>query len=192
MSGPGPGGENWFYVREGRRIGPFDRNALIAERLTQSAPESILVWRTGLPAWAKAGSLDELRSELPPPIPGLLGAGLPDLATRDGLDPDAPASPLPPLPREGAVSDDPAGDLGPEGESEAEGAPDGTKRRRRRRQRPPSNRPLRAPRYILPLVLLFLAVMVGLWFLLRRLNEAPPGQILQQGATDCCRGASRA
>ena len=37
------------------------------------------------------------------------------------------------------------------------------------------------PSYVLPLVLLFLGVMLGLWFLLRRMNEVPPGRIIQQG-----------
>jgi hypothetical protein len=38
------------------------------------------------------------------------------------------------------------------------------------------------PGYAIPLVLLFVAVMVGLWFLLRRMNEVPPGRIILQGA----------
>ena len=36
------------------------------------------------------------------------------------------------------------------------------------------------PSYVLPLILLFLGVMLGLWFLLRRMNEVPPGRIIQQ------------
>ena len=78
-----------------------------------------------------------------------------------------------------------AGDLG-----EA-GRPRGRLPRRPRERRdgaaaeaaaaPPTFRPWKIPDYILPLVLLFLAVMPGLWFLLRRMNEPPPGQILHRG-----------
>jgi hypothetical protein len=199
MPGSATGGENWFFVREGRRIGPFDRGALIAELLGQGSPEAVLVWRTGLPAWAKAGSLDELKGELPPPIPGILSGqeGLRDRAVLESEDQEASASFVPPLPQDAPVSDgDFAGDAGRDDESEPAGSSDAAKRRRRRRQRGHASHPARPPRYVLPLVLLFLAVMVGLWFLLRRMNEAPPGQILQQGdgcgASECRRGESRA
>ena len=63
---------NWFYVLDSRRQGPFERATLIRELLSLDAPEGVLVWRTGLLAWTKAGALDELKRELPPPVPGAL------------------------------------------------------------------------------------------------------------------------
>ena len=172
---------NWFYVLDSRRHGPFDRVSLVRELLSLEAPEGVLVWRTGLLTWTKAGTLDDLKRELPPPLPGALPAE------------EASSSPLPPphLPENGesgkgapdadeATDSVPGGDLvvgadegDPEGQSAAE------KRRRRRRHR--SLRTAGLPSYLMPLVLLFLALMLGLWFLLRRLNEVPPGRIIQQG-----------
>lgn len=116
MNSPPGAGLNWFYVREGRRLGPFDRAPLIAELLTLDAPEAVLVWRTGLPAWTKAGRLDELRGELPPPVPGTLPGQKGSLVIPDS-DPVASeewsADALPPLPSETPMSDgDFAGDLG--------------------------------------------------------------------------------
>jgi hypothetical protein len=182
MSEPARGGENWFFVREGRRLGPFDRGGLVAELLAQAAPESVLVWRTGLPAWTRAGALDEIRGELPPPLPGAMAGAvsLADLAARD----PRPGVQPPPLPGE-EIDEETEALEGSSGDETADPAPDGNgdgaRRRRRRRSRPPKPHGSRLPRYVVPLVLLFVAVMIGLWFLLRRLNEAPPGQILQQG-----------
>ena len=172
------GPANWFYVLNSRRLGPFDRNGLVRELLALEAPEGVLVWRTGLPAWTKAGILDELKRELPPPLPGVLDE-----------PPETSSLDLPDLPAEGAEesgegaeSDEPSSDDDvaaetAEGEAGEESAAD--KRRRRRRHRKPRSTGL--PSYLLPLVLLFLAVMLGLWFLLRRMNEVPPGRIIQQG-----------
>lgn len=198
MHSPGDAGLNWFYVREGRRVGPFDRAPLIAQLLALDAPEAVLVWRTGLPAWTKAGLLEELRGELPPPVPGSLPGleGLQDLQAPDAGKSKAPAEEaLPPLPSEPPLSGgDIAGDLGqgkvqgqqgPPGDPENDEA--GKRRRRRRRHRPGSSM---IPSYLLPLVLLFVAVMLGLWFLLRRMNEPPPGQILHQGALAPTGGAN--
>lgn len=85
-----------------------------------------------------------------------------------------------------------AGDLGEAGRHGPEGSPEGSpegaadaetgRRRKRRRHHHRPSGPRKVPEYVLPLILLFLAVMVGLWFLLRRMNEPPPGQILHQGS----------
>lgn len=183
-------GERWFYVREGRRVGPFDRQGLVDELLALDGPEGILVWHTGLPAWTRAGLLDELKGLLPPPLPGTVARALglpardhhseetPDPPSQEAL-PDLPDAPdgepveagdgegLPPLaPEEAGAEDDPA-----HGSS---------RRRRRRRHRHRAAPARRFPPFVLPLALLFVAVMWGLWILLRRMNEAPPGQILQQ------------
>jgi GYF domain 2 len=161
---------NWFYVLDGRRQGPFDRAGLIRELLSLEAPEGVLVWRTGLLAWTKAGVLDELKRELPPPVPGAL--------VMEG----APLA-LPDLPQDGDGEEDVSatdqvqdGDF-VSGEEDAPGQSAAEKRRRRRRRKPKSSG---VPSYVLPLILLFLGVMLGLWFLLRRMNEVPPGRIIQQ------------
>ena len=134
------------------------------------------MWRTGLPAWTKAGMLDELKRELPPPVPGALVTAETSLLA------------LPDLPQEGDGEAEGERDGGARGRRRLrlgtgeEGAPEGQsaaeKRRRRRRHRKP--RAAGVPSYVLPLVLLFLGVMLGLWFLLRRMNEVPPGRIIQQ------------
>jgi hypothetical protein len=173
------GPANWFYVLDSRRQGPFDRNGLVRELLALEAPEGVLVWRTGLPAWTKAGILDELKRELPPPLPGALDEppetsplDLPDLPTEE--DETSPAAP-----EEGQDSSPDGGSEATTAEGEAEEGTTAEQRRRRRRHRKP--RASGPPSYLLPLVLLFLAVMLGLWFLLRRMNEVPPGRIIQQG-----------
>ena len=168
---------NWFYVSDDRRQGPFDRASLIRELLSIEAPEGVLVWRTGLLAWTKAGVLDELKRELPPPLPGALAAGA-----------EASSLALPDLPEDGgggAADTNKATDSVPDGDfvagtgaAGAEGQSAAEKRKRRRRHR--AARAARLPSYMLPLVLLFLAVMLGLWFLLNRMNEVPPGRIIQQ------------
>lgn len=179
------GPENWFYVREGRRQGPFTRALLVRELLALEAPEGALVWRGGLPAWTKAGLVDELRRELPPPVPGTLPLPLPE-----------PDQPVPDLPPEESREDDPTapnsdpgdrqvtdGDFVPEsGEGQTQTAEGGSGARRRRRQR--SSRKHKTsgmPSYALPLALLFIAVVIALWFLLRRMNEVPAGRIILQG-----------
>jgi hypothetical protein len=198
-----PSPENWFYVREGRRRGPFDRGTLLRELLALDEPETTLVWRKGLPGWTKVGLLDELRPEIPPPVPtspppaelGLPGLEAVATETSDPKEPspDPPLSDPPldgtvPSRGEGEASTAPAGE---EGEAYVfdvataanqlaqEGSPEEKEQRRRRRRR---HRPVTLPRYLLPLVILFVTVVLGLWLLLRRVNEVPPGQIIQQGA----------
>lgn len=179
------GPENWFYVREGRRQGPITRALLVRELLALEAPEVALVWRSGLPAWTKAGLVDELRRELPPPVPGILPLSLPE-----------PDQPVPDLPEEGtppahvAHSDEAPGDrqvtdgdfVPDSREGHAQTAEGGSGARRRRRQRSAhKHKTSGLPSYALPLALLFVAVMIALWFLLRRMNEVPPGRIILQG-----------
>ena len=168
------GPANWFYVLDSRRQGPFDRNGLVRELLSLEAPEGVLVWRTGLPAWTKAGILDELKRELPPPVPGAMVREtplltLPDLP-QDGDGEEEGSA------REPVADGDFVSGTGEEGAPESQSAAE--KSRRRRRHRKP--RASGVPSYVLPLILLFLGVMLGLWFLLRRMNEVPPGRIIQQ------------
>jgi hypothetical protein len=166
-----PRSENWFYVKEGRRQGPFDRAALLRELLALDAPESVLVWRSGLNAWTKASLLEDLRGELPPPLTG----AVPEAEASASLLPDLPGAAE-------AEGRGPAGEAGgPVSDRDLEPGPEraGARRHRRRRHR---HRSRSLPGYLVPLVLLFIAVMLGLWFLLRRMNEVPPGRVIQQGS----------
>ena len=58
-----------FYVaKDGSPTGPFDLPKLTEMISTgELLPES-LVWRTGMPGWARADSTDELKGLFPPPI----------------------------------------------------------------------------------------------------------------------------
>lgn len=195
MNNLSSGTANWFYVRDGRRQGPFDRAGLVRELLSLDAPEGVLVWRTGLSAWSRAGSLDELKRELPPPLPGVpsatIGASsvpVPDLPGADDLSGAPENDEAIGEAKGGSFSE---GDLvtgASEGKDDAAGLSAAEQRRRRRRHRKP--RAAGLPSYLLPLALLFLAVMLGLWFLLRRMNEVPPGRIIQQGDATGSRSAA--
>ncbi len=170
-------GLNWFYVRGGRRQGPFDRRGLLEALLLLDAPESVLVWRSGLKAWATAGALDELRDELPPPVPKEVSFELTD------PEPEPP----PPLPTEngkeeavheaaaiGEAKDE--GDLPIAGQPAAKTGTDEAGRRRRHRKRRYRESSLRP--YALRLVVILTVLALVLWLLLRRLDEAPPGSII--------------
>jgi hypothetical protein len=168
----------WFYVSEGRRQGPVDRRGLVAALLAQDVPESTLVWRSGLHAWTRAGDLQELKIELPPPLPQEGGATdttpPPPLPTEDGtFKIGAP-------PEEDEEEDDDEDDLEPPA-TDASGAPvAGRRRRRRRRKRKHSDKTSHRPR-VLELLALFLVLALVLWFLLRRMNQVPEGTIIYQG-----------
>ncbi len=149
----------WFYVHAGRRKGPVDNAQLVELILGGEIPDSTLVWRSGLDEWAPARGVDEIKRELPPPIPV----------------------------REGSATD---GDARGEAEALAEGLeglaegdesiPSGERRRRRHRTRYRIARS--RPRWLLPLIVMVLVVIVVLWYLLRRVNEVPPGRIILEGA----------
>ena len=186
-------GQNWFYVREGRRQGPFDRRRLLEALVALDQPEATLVWRGGLGEWTRAGDLKELRDELPPPIPRDAAA--------DASDHAAIASP-PPLPTEDEIAT--TLDTSPEGgtkalageeedepEERASGSPaspdeteEALRRRRRHRKRRHSESWL-TPR-LLRLLAMFLLLVLVLWFLLHRLNEMPAGRVILEGALRPC------
>ena len=58
---------SWFFVKEGQRNGPVGRAELDARIAEGAVDADTLVWRTGMSAWAPAGSVPELG--LPPPVP---------------------------------------------------------------------------------------------------------------------------
>jgi GYF domain 2 len=177
--------EIWFFVRDGRRVGPFNRTGLLRELLVQESPEAALVWRSGLPTWTKASLLDDLRRDLPPPLPGSSPGTAPTLEPSNLVMPelpetseDATASLEAPSPESSLSGGDVSGEAGEDPAAKEEAR---TERRRKRRRRHEKTRGL--PGYAIPLFLLFVAVMIGLWFLLRRMNEVPPGRIILQGAS---------
>jgi GYF domain 2 len=142
----------WFYVEGGRRMGPVAASELVAAIIGGDLPEDALVWRAGLGEWVKANSLEEVQRELPPPIPR--GEEKPPAEEEDA--------------GAGERADDPRGEA-----SSSEG-------RRRRRHHRERQRPARRPNWLVPLIVMVIVVAVVLWYLLLRLNEVPPGQVIIQ------------
>lgn len=152
-------GGRWYYVHDGRRKGPVGGAQLVALILEGQIPESSLIWRQGLDEWAPASEVEEIKRELPPPIPVQDGSA----ANREGPD-EAEALA--------------AGLLG-------EAALDGSALsggRRRRRHRTRYRIVASRPRWLLPLIVMVLVVVAVLWYLLRRVNEVPQGRIILEGA----------
>jgi hypothetical protein len=143
----------WFYAHGGRRHGPVEVSRLVDLILAGEIPETTLIWHQGLSEWVMAGDLDEIRRELPPPLPG----PAPALSESD--------------PAAGFPTDPPDAAPGLE-----EGS--GTRRRRKHRHRNPRDK----TQWLMPLLLILLLLMIGLWLLLRRMNEVPPGRIILQGS----------
>jgi hypothetical protein len=56
--------DNWFYVRDGRGVGPVSRAQLIQELLKSPFWQQERVWKEGYAAWLEAGSVDELSLEV--------------------------------------------------------------------------------------------------------------------------------
>jgi hypothetical protein len=184
--------KSWFYVREGRRQGPFDRRRLVEALLALDAPEAALVWHTGRASWTQAGDVEELRQELPPPVPPEAG-GEPPRADTDRLR-FAPPPPLPSDPEDAPpdhglpeTGSDPLLSPDPEGSGPPDAPlgglpslPDSdAKRHRRRRKHKHEPNPI-GP-YVFPLLVVLAILALVLWFLLRRMNEVPPGRIMMQG-----------
>jgi GYF domain 2 len=143
----------WFYAHGGRRHGPVEISRLVDLILAGEIPETTLIWHPGLSEWVVAGDLDEIRRELPPPLP----VPAPSFSEND------PATGL------SAGPPDAAADLG-------EGS--GMRRRRKHRHRNQRGK----TQWLLPLLLILLVLMIGLWLLLRRMNEVPPGRIILEGS----------
>lgn len=67
---------DWFFVRDGARVGPRSRAELEALFSTGVLPPETLVWTTGMESWRAAAELPEFqyatqRAGAPPPIPPL-------------------------------------------------------------------------------------------------------------------------
>jgi GYF domain 2 len=155
----GAAASRWFYAHGGRRHGPVEISRLVDLILAGEIPETTLIWHPGLSEWVTAGDLDEIRRELPPPLPA---PALPESDPAAGLPTDPP---------------DAAADL-------EEGS--GKRRRRKHRHRNPRDK----TQWLLPLLLILLLLMIGLWLLLRRMNEVPAGRIILQGSLAVSAGAA--
>jgi GYF domain 2 len=170
--------KRWFYVRDGRRQGPVETDRLVDLVLNGEVAEDGLVWHSGLTEWLRARDIEEIRRELPPPVPTPSPARfpepLPDEAVNEGED-TAPDE-APDGPGAGSLGDGSFGDLPSEAESENGEDP---KRRRKRKHRNRDTK--RRPAWLWPLVAILVALMIFLWWLLRRMNEVPPGRIIQTG-----------
>jgi hypothetical protein len=174
MTTPSGEGKRWFYVREGRRHGPVETTRLVDLVLGGEVSEDALVWHSGLPEWLPARDVEDIRRELPPPVPTPRVPPPPEPVPQevaDGVEPTVPGEPA------GEGTD------APEAPSEAtdpEGAADGQKRRRKRKHRHRDSK--RRPAWLWPLVVVLVGLMIFLWWLLRRMNEVPPGRIIQTGS----------
>lgn len=168
----------WFYVREGRRLGPVETDRLVELVLTGEVSEDALVWHSGLPEWLKAREVEEIRRELPPPVPAVPPPPPPPPPPEEAVDPGSEAgsemtseggAPAPPSP-------EPAnGDVAEPGDG------NGHRRRRKRKHRHRDSSKKR-PAWLWPLVVVLVGLMFFLWWLLRRMNEVPDGRIIQTGS----------
>ncbi len=168
------GGETrrWFYVREGRRHGPVETTRLVDLVLGGEVPEDSLVWHSGLPEWLSAREVEEIRRELPPPVPTTPVPPPPEPVPRETSEAAEP--PAPSEEAKGGVQETP-----PES-PDLEGLSNGQKRRRKRKHRHRDSK--KRPPWLWPLAVVLVVLMIFLWWLLRRMNEVPPGRIIQTGS----------
>jgi hypothetical protein len=161
----------WFYVREGRRHGPVETERLVDLVLGGEVPEDALVWHSGLPEWLQARDVEDIRRELPPPVPTRRVPPPPDPVPREGAGAD-----VPPQDEAAASEETPA----TAGAADPDSSVNGLKRKRKRKHRHRDSK--RRPPWLWPLIVVLIGLMVFLWWLLRRMNEVPPGRIIQTGS----------
>lgn len=166
--------KRWFYVREGRRHGPVETARLVDLVLGGEVPEDSLVWHSGLPEWLPAQDVEDIRRELPPPVPTRRVPPPPDPVPRDA----ALEAELPPEGEASASEEAPATTDG----TDPEGPLNGSKRKRKRKHRHRDSK--RRPPWLWPLIVVLIGLMIFLWWLLRRMNEVPPGRIIQTGSLE--------
>ncbi|MBO7481993.1 MAG: SPFH domain-containing protein [Bacteroidales bacterium] len=71
---PMPAASTFFVAVNGQQSGPFDMNTLSTMVKNGQLTKDTLVWKQGMPAWAAAGTVQELSSlfgAVPPPMPGM-------------------------------------------------------------------------------------------------------------------------
>jgi hypothetical protein len=168
-------GKRWFYVREGRREGPVESERLVDLVLTGEVGEDALVWHSGLPEWLPAREVEEIRRELPPPVPtpSAVSSSQPTPSEVDGAELASAQDESP-----GHEDADPFPEF--PGAAQLEDRTDDEKRRRKHKRRRRESK--RRPGWFWPLVAILTGLMVFLWWLLWRMNEVPPGRIIQTGS----------
>lgn len=143
--------EGWFYVHGGLRHGPLSLDALLDRILSGQVPGTVSVWRAGLERWQPAEDVEEIRCELPPPLPGAGGAG--NVPALEDSTLGAPAEP-------------------------SSGGSDAHKARRKRRSREARNRGVNTTWLaVVAAALVVLAALV--WLLLVSLNSVPEGRVIE-------------
>jgi GYF domain 2 len=180
MTGDGETGFRWFYVQEGRRKGPLALAELVALILGGDLPEDTLIWHAGLAEWVKANSVEEIQRELPPPIPGK-EADQPDEFPAQSRQ-NTPVDGLDEAESEQAESEEAESDETEPSESSTGSGSTKPGGRRRRRHRPRYRLAAGRRRWLAPLIVMLIVVVFVLWYLLRRFNEVPQGQVIFQGA----------
>lgn len=153
MNGYAP---RWFYILNGRRRGPVDFYGLADLIIKQEIPEDSLVWHSGLSSWVKACDLDDIRVELPPSVP------------------------LPPHESGSTVPADEFVDTGPSFPVEIPPPYPRLETDNMRRHRQPRHKPATDGRWLALLFAVLLVVIMGLWWVLRRVNDVPGGQVIQR------------
>jgi hypothetical protein len=185
----------WFYIHEGRRHGPVELSRLVDLILAQELPEDCLIWRAGMPEWVRAHALEEIKRELPPPVP--MSAAMPSPSPpephedeEDGEDEESfeeedVAEQEPHSSEPGAAVPGAPGSEVPPAPPSADESPAAARhhRHRHRHRRPMVARQTFLRRWLVPLVIVLLSLMIGLWWLLVRMNEVPSGRvIIREGA----------
>src|SRR4029077_18040257 len=69
---PGPGAALYHVAQAQAQPGPFDMAALQQQASTGQVNRNTLVWKNGMPQWAKAGDVPDLAplfGHCPPPFP---------------------------------------------------------------------------------------------------------------------------
>jgi hypothetical protein len=157
MTTPEPLLTRYFYIHNGRRHGPIDLYGLVDLILKQDIPEEVLIWHPGLTEWSKASTLDEVRHQMPPPVP---------LPARDlTMNPPAPVLET--------------GEFDAIAETmERSLAPRDWDRREARRRHHASRTAETGPRWLTVVLVVLLGLMLGLWWLLKRFNEVPDGRVI--------------
>jgi len=157
MSTP-PSLTRYFYIHNGRRHGPIDLYGLVDLILKQDVAEQVLVWHPGLTEWSRANTLDEIRYQMPPPVP---------LPSHDLAAP--PPAPTLEAGEFEAIAETMERSLAPR---------DWERRDPARRRHHPARQPETGPRWLTVVLVVLLGLMLGLWWLLKRFNEVPAGRVI--------------
>lgn len=90
-----PIARDWFYLKEGQRLGPVSLAELQAIASSARLQPTDMVWKQGMSQWTPAANVSELMGSLPsyypPPLPAVIPLPPPPFATgrraNDDVDP---------------------------------------------------------------------------------------------------------